>query len=99
MENHSSSLQHVNCGVPQGSILGPLLFICYVNDLQRYCLYSHPFVYADDTALLCIGDNPEIVERKLQADLNILSKWFVMNKLSMNVSQTKVMLFCSGCSK
>ncbi len=99
VEGHSSSLRHMNCGVPQGSILGPLLFICYVKDLQRHCLYSMPCVYADDTALLCTGDNPEIVEGMLQHDLNVLSKWFVVNKLSVNVGKTKAMLFTSNRSK
>ena len=81
---------HVNCGVPQGSILGSLLFMCYANDLKRYCLHTMPFVYMDDTDLLCTGDSPDNVERKLQSDLDILSKWFVVNKLSVNVRKTSL---------
>ncbi len=98
VEGHSSSSLPIKCGVPQGSILGPLLFICYVNDLHRHCLYTKPYVYADDTALLCVGDGPEEVALKLESDLKHLSNWFVTNKLSVNSTKTKVMLFTSSRS-
>ncbi len=98
VEGHVSSSLPIGCGVPQGSILGPLLFICYVNDLHRHCVYTTPYIYADDTALLCTGDGPEEVNAKLQAELDHLSNWFAYNKLSVNTSKTKSMLFTSNWS-
>ena len=70
-----------------------------MNNLQRYCLNTLPFIYADDTALHCTGSSPEDVECKLQSDLDTLSKWFVINKLRVNVTKTKVMLFTSNRSR
>ena len=85
--------------MPQGSILGPLLFICYVNDLHRHCVHTLPYVYADDTALLCTGETPDEVAAKLQSELDHLSNWFAFNRLSVNTSKTKSMLFTSTRSR
>ena len=73
IEDCLSSPRHVKCGVPQGSILGPLLFICYINDLQYMCGNSKPYLYADDSALVYVGNTPNDVEINLQSDLNSLS--------------------------
>ncbi len=78
-----SSQLPVKCGVPQGSILGPLLFICYINDISRNCIYTVPYIYADDTALVVRGVNKNDVEWKLQYDINNLKNWFCYNKLSI----------------
>ena len=91
VEGYLSLSQDTECGVPRGSVLGPLLFVCYVNDLQRCCLYTRTFVYVDDTALLCTRKDPDIVEGMLQSDTNVLSQWSVTNKLSVDVNKTKVM--------
>ena len=99
VEGRSSSLRMVKCGVPQGSILGPLLFICYINDLPRQCSESMPFIYADDTALLAIGKNPTDVPTRLQNDLDVLSAWFAQNKLSINCAKSNAMLFTSNRSR
>ena len=99
VEGRSSSLKQVECGVPQGSILGPLLFICYINDLPRQCTTSLPFIYADDTALLATGEDTLEVQSKLQNDLDMLSVWFAKNKLSVNCSKSNSMLFTSNRSQ
>ncbi len=70
-----------------------------MNDLHRHCVHTNPYVYADYTALLCTGSNPEEVSLKLQSELDHLSNWFVYNKLSVNSSKTKVMLFTSSRSR
>ncbi len=91
----SSSTGDVTCGVPQGSILGPTLFICYINDLEKHLLYSKPSLFADDTALLVSGKTIEEIEHKLNIDLAIAERYFSANKLQLNVAKTKSMLFRS----
>ena len=99
VENRLSSSREVNCGVPQGSILGPLLFILYINDLPLQCRQTIPFLYADDTAILATGSSPMEVSHKLQEDLDCLYVWFCSNKLSVNCLKTHSMLFTSNRSK
>ena len=83
----------VTCGVPQGSILGPLLFIIYVNDLPLHLSQTKPYLYADDTALVASCSTTFEIESKLVADLKTTRKWLDANKLSLNIVKTKVMLF------
>ena len=72
---------------------------CYINDFPRQCSNCLPFIYADDTALLAIGENPIDVQTRLQLDLDVLSAWFSQNKLSVNCSKSNAMLFTLNCSK
>ena len=95
VEGHLSSPKQINCGVPQGSILGPLLFICYINDLVNHCHFCKPYLYADDSALCYVDPDPKTVDICLQADLDRLSSWFKVNKLSVNCSKTNCILFTS----
>ena len=99
MEGRLSAPRQMGCGVPQGSILGPPLFICYINDLPRQCTKTNVFVYAGDTALLVTGPNPEYVQNCLQSDLNRLNVWFNVNKLSINCAKSNTILFTSQWSK
>ncbi len=94
-----SSKVNIECGVPQGSILGPLLFIVYINDIARNCIDTILFIYADDTALVAFGSSKEELEFKLQNDLVHLGCWFNNNKLSLNITKTKSMLLCGSRSK
>ena len=87
------SSMHISCGVPQGSILGPLLFICYINDLAQITTFTQPFIYADDTTLLCKGTDVDEIRGKLHHDLAVLQKWFVVNKLSLSIDKTKLCYF------
>ena len=82
----------VECGVPQGSILGPLLYILYVNDMKLAVRHSTISLYADDTALYMTGNNCQELQDILQSDLNQISKWLVTNKLFLNINKTKSML-------
>ena len=77
------------CGVPQGSILGPLLFLIYVNDLPASGLSSTPRLYADDTCLTLTSHDPTDLQIKLNSDLNKVQSWLQENKLSLNVKKTK----------
>ena len=98
---HNSTLSDPlanECGVPQGSILGHLVFICYINDLPKHLTQTTASIYADDTALLAFVNNIQTSENKLQHDVSILCKWFDTNKLCMNSCKTKTMLFTSNHS-
>ena len=90
-----SSIENVTCGVPQGSILGPLMFLIYVNDVERSCSHSRVKLYADDTVLYASGTNIKTGVEHLQKDLNSYTEWCMKNKLTINVSKTKCMLFSS----
>ena len=95
VECHLSSMRQVNCGVSQGSILGPLLFICYINNLPLQWHSSIPSLYADDTAILATGMNTMEVQLKLQEELDRVFVWFAWNKLSVNCQKTVSVLFTS----
>ena len=88
-----SAPTHLKVGVAQGSLLGVLLFNLVINDLYRSLKYSTAILYADDTTLIISGTNLHFMKMKLQADLNGLSIWLKLNRLKLNVSKTKCMLF------
>ena len=98
----SSSLLSVQTGVPQGSILGPLLFIIYMNDLHEASDIFHSILYADDTTLstpLCAFKIPlsssenSNLSNKINIELAKIHDWLSINKLSLNITKTKYMIF------
>ena len=82
------------CGVPQGSILGPLLFLLYVNDMPQ-AVNSELLLYADDTCLIYTAKDTKTIEEQLNSDFNSLCEWFIDNKLSIHFGEdkTKSILF------
>ena len=80
-------------GVPQGSVLGPLLFIVFINDLPSIVHRCKIVLYADDPALFFAGRNIQTIQSALQVDLNTVGKWFSLNRLLVNCDKTNVMLF------
>ena len=85
--------QGMEYGVPQGSVLGPLLFLVYINDLHKAVKYSTVHHFADDTNLLVTNKNLEIVQKRLNHDLKHLSNWLRANKISLNASKTELIIF------
>ena len=88
-----SELYSLTYGVPQGSILGPLLFLIYIYDMKNISDDTSSIVYADDTNLIVTGDTVEEAASKANAVLKKFINYFNMNKLSLNGSKTKYMLF------
>ena len=83
------------CGLPQGTILGPPLFIIYINDLPNCLQYSRPRMYADDTNLSFASSSTNNIEVKLNDDLVRVNEWLIANKLTLNSSKTEFMLIGS----
>ena len=93
VENAASKPMPINCDVPQGSVLGPLFFLLYINDLQKCLKYGRSFIFADDTALLVSHTTLKALRKRLNIDLKLLYHWLCSNKFGLNVSKTETILF------
>ena len=92
-DGSESNRQMIKCGVPQGSILGPLLFLIYINDLCTVCKNIIPVLFADDTNLFSSGLDATGIQDGVNHDLAIITEWLKANKLSLNIKKTHYMCF------
>ena len=88
----TSSTRIIRCGVPQGSNLGPLLFLQYVNDLPNCLNQSSAEMYADDTSLTAFSNDLHTLQNILNSDLKNIHQWLIGNKLTLNVDKTEYMI-------
>ena len=91
--NIVSELKLITCGVPQGSVCGPLLFLMYINDIAGVLNHCKVALYADDTVLYIESENVSDAVTLMQNDLNALAKWCNGNKLSINCKKTKYCIY------
>jgi hypothetical protein len=91
--NYKSSLQTITCGVPQGSILGPILFLLYINDIHNSTTLLKIILFADDTTLTFKHKNINELMRIVNVELGKIADWMKSNKLSINISKTFYVLF------
>lgn len=97
--NTFSNISDIVCGVPQGSVLGPKLFLLYINDIYKSINKSKAVMFADDTTLISSGKNLKDALNIANEDLNSLDVWLRENKLSINTDKTKFIIFKNSGAK
>jgi len=96
IDNVSSTISNIDCGVPQGSVLGPLLFLIYMNDIQYCSRDCNLYLFADDTNVFVSGKTVPDVTNKANNCMCDLNSWFLCNRLSLNLDKTYFSVFGAG---
>ena len=91
--NRSSNKSFITCGVPQGSVLGPLLFLLYVNDIYCSSKKLKFYLFADDTNILHSHKDFKSLEKEMNVELHNVYQWLVSNKLTLNLKKTNFVIF------
>jgi hypothetical protein len=99
IDDTRSTYSNITCDDPQGSVLGPLLFLIYVNDIGSAVPNETVKLFADDTNLFVFGSGFSVVNQRANFCLNELCKWFTANKLSLNLTKTCYMVFSTKCDE
>ena len=95
INGYNSDLIPVNCRVPQGSYLGPLLFLIYINDLHKAIQYYKVHHSADDTNLFHTNKSVKNLNKLVNRDMKQLNNWLSVNKISLHVGKTELVIFKS----
>ena len=93
MNNTSSSFLRIECGAPQGSILGPIFFLLCINDLPRVSTKLKFLLYADDTNILYENTDTKTMIKTINVKMPKIIEWFKSNKLHININKTVTMIF------
>ena len=99
INGYESGLAAINCGVPQGSVLGPLLFLSYINDLNQAIKFCKVHHFADNTNLLCLSNSIKKLNKLVNAGLKHVFNWLNASKISLNVKKTEMIIFKSNQKK
>ena len=99
INGYESVLAALNCGIPQGSVLGPLLLLLYMNDLNQAINFCKVHHFTDDTNLLCLSNSIKKLNKLVNADLKHLVNWLNANKISLNIKQTDMVIIKSKQKK
>ena len=99
MNGHVSDPLPVFCGVPQGSVDGPLLFLISVNDLPNVSKVMQFYVFVDDTSIYFDSDNLFNLQTIINRELNKIRKWLEANRLALNIDKTNYVIFHSPTNK
>ena len=93
LNGHASALKEISCGIHQGSVSGPLLFLIYINDLPNISEIFKLYFFADDTSIYYEADNLKKLEWIINKELKWLNHWLNVNRLSLNISKTNFVIF------
>ena len=99
MDMYVSDLLPITCGVPQGSVLGPLLFLIYVNDLPKVSKVMQFYLFADDTSIYFDSNNLVYLQKIVNRELKKIKKWLEANQLALNIDKTNYVMFHSPTRK
>ena len=93
IQESESPLKTVSHGVPQGSVLEPLLFILFINDMHNSVEYCKVYHYVDDPNLLLTDNSIKRINRQVNHDLSLICHWLWANKINLNASKTEIIIF------
>ena len=93
INNVKSKYKQIACEVPKVSVLGPLLFLIYINDLPNCCPSGNSRIFADDTTVFFTAKNSDEILRKGQIIMAQMNSWFIANKLTLNTSKSSFIVF------
>ena len=99
INGYGSGLAALNCSIPQGSVLGPPLFLLNINDLNQAIKFCKVHRFADDTNLLCLSNSVNKLNKLVNADLKSLENWLNANKISLNLKKIETVIFKSKQKK